>query len=205
HPERVALRWAAPEALARWDGAPATPIAHREVTYGDFGACVEAAARGLHDLGIRAGDRAIVFLPMGLLMYAAMFAVPRLGAIAVFLDSWARRHHLGASAACVAPVAMISHRAAFDLVQDVPEFEPVRYRILAGPGEGSFAARLEELLRTPGASEVAPVEPETTYLITFTNGNTSNPTGANRAPRFLVPQHQAHDHGLPYYPADRYL
>jgi acyl-CoA synthetase (AMP-forming)/AMP-acid ligase II len=205
HPERVALRWAAPEALARWDGSPATPIAHREITYGDFSAGVEAAARGLHDLGIRAGDRAIIFLPMGLLMYTAMFAVQRLGAIAVFLDSWARRHHLGASAACVAPVAMISHRAAFDLVKEVPEFAPVRYRILAGPGEGSFAARLEELMTTPGTSEVAPVESETTALITFTTGSSGDPKGANRTHRFLVAQHEALDRVLPYAAADRDL
>ena len=216
HPDRVALRWPVPEALACWDGNPASPIAHQEITYGAFSAAVEAAARGLHNLGLRAGDRVILFLPMGFLMYTAMFAVQRLGAIAVFLDSWARRHHLGASAACVAPVAMISSRPAFDLVKDIPEFAALKYRILAGPGDdGSFAARLEELLEwnginsvlpaTAGTAEVTPVAAETTALITFTTGSSGDPKGANRTHRFLAAQHEALELILPYGPADRDL
>ncbi len=202
-PDRVALRWVAPEDLARWDGRAESAMPHRGITYADFLHGVRHAARGLQDLGIARGDRVVIFLPMGVGMYTALFAVQRIGAIAVFLDSWARRHHLGASAACVGPKAMISHRAAFDLIRDVPEFASMPLRILAGPGaDASCCARLEALLETPATVPLAPVEPESTALITFTTGSSGVPKGANRTHRFLAAQHEALSSVAPYEPTD---
>ena len=102
-PGRVALRWAARDAIDAWDGSGQCSFAHQEISYLDFGLRIRRFAQGLLDLGIVPGERVIIFLPMGLDMYTAMFAVQRIGAIAVFLDSWARANHLGASADCVDP------------------------------------------------------------------------------------------------------
>lgn len=203
-PERVALRWAAPGAVASWNGDPATAFSHQEVSYLDFGLRIRRFAKGLLDLGIEKGDRVIIFLPMGLDMYTAMFAVQRIGAIAVFLDSWARASHLGASADCVNPKAMISFKPAFDLVAQVPEFSKMPLKILWGPGDG-FAHRFEKVLATQGEAPIAPVESEFTALITFTTGSSGTPKGANRTHRFLSAQHEALDKVIPYTPADRDL
>lgn len=180
-PQRVALRWV-------------TTAEYDEITYGDFAARIRSAARGLETLGLTAGDRVLIFLPMGLAMYTAMFAVQRLGAIAVFLDSWARRHHLGASIACVQPRAMISHPAAFDLVTG----SAIPLRIAAGPA-------FEEVCRTPGEAALAAVEEEFPALITFTTGSSGVPKGANRTHRFLAAQHRALAGVLPYRADDRDL
>ncbi len=200
-PDRVALSWAQREALQRWDGNPHTPIAHDSITYKHFAARINSFARGLLDIGIQKGDRVIIFLPMSLDMYTAMFAVQRIGAIAVFLDSWARSHHLGASAECVGPKAMISFKMAFDLVDQVPEFKSMPIRILYGPGD-KFTHKFEELLKQE-PSPIAPVESEFTALITFTTGSTGKPKGANRTHRFLSAQHHALSHVIPYTEKDK--
>ncbi|MBU1908800.1 MAG: AMP-binding protein [Verrucomicrobia bacterium] len=202
-PDRAALRWVDAADLGPWDGRPSTRLPHREISYGRFAEDIDHVAAALRDFGLKRGDRAIIFLPMGVLMYTAMFAVQRLGAVAVFLDSWARRHQLGTSAACVQPKAMISHRAAFDLVAGMPEFGGLSIRIIAGPGaDASFSARLEDLIQREGSAPVEAVEPEETALVTFTTGSSGVPKGANRTHRFLCAQHEALASLLPYEPAD---
>lgn len=200
-PDRVALRWANRESLKQWDGDPLKPIAHDQITYKSFAARINSFAKGLLDIGITKGDRVIIFLPMSLDMYTAMFAVQRIGAIAVFLDSWARSHHLGASADCVNPKAMISFKMAFDLVEQVPEFKSMPIRVLYGPGD-KYTHKFEDLLK-PEASPIAPVESEFTALITFTTGSTGKPKGANRTHRFLSAQHHALSHVIPYTEKDK--
>lgn len=200
-PDRVALTWANREALQKWNGDPKTPIAHDKITFSQFASRINSFARGLLDIGIRKGDRVIIFLPMSLDMYTAMFAVQRIGAIAVFLDSWARSHHLGASAECVGPKAMISFKMAFDLVDQVPEFKSMPIRILYGPGD-KFTHKFEEFLKQE-PSPIAAVESEFTALITFTTGSTGKPKGANRTHRFLSAQHHALSHVIPYTEKDK--
>ncbi len=200
-PDRVALRWANRESLAAWDGNPLHPIQHDEINYRNFSVRISSFAQGLLDIGITKGDRVIIFLPMSLDMYTAMFAAQRIGAIAVFLDSWARSHHLGASANCVSPKAMISFSMAFDLVDQVPEFKSMPIRILYGPGD-KFTHKFETLLKQE-ISPIADVESEFSALITFTTGSTGTPKGANRTHRFLSAQHLALSHVIPYTAADR--
>lgn len=199
-PDRVALRWAKRESLQAWDGNPQTPIAHDQITYRDFASRINHFAQGLLDIGIKAGDRVIIFLPMSLDMYTAMFAVQRIGAISVFLDSWARRSHLGASADCVNPKAMISFEQAFALVDEVEEFKNMPIRVLYGPGQRGTHSFHSLLAKSP--SPMAPVESESTALITFTTGSTGTPKGANRTHRFLSAQHLALSKVVPYTPED---
>lgn len=202
-PDRIALKWVPREALASWDKKHTSKLSHQSITYTQFANRINAFAGGLLEIGINPNDRVIIFLPMSLDMYTTMFAVQRIGAIAVFLDSWARSHHLGASADCVNPKAMISFKQAFDLVDQVPEFSKMPFRILYGPGE-KFTHRFEALLKVQGpVAPIEPVESEATALITFTTGSTGKPKGANRTHRFLSAQHLALDHVIPYSPQDQ--
>ena len=200
HPERIALRWVAPADLKAWSGKHGDPLPHQQINFAQFSARINACAAGLQSIGITKGDRVIIFLPMSLDMYTAMFAVQKIGAIAVFLDSWARSHHLGASAECVSPKAMVSFKQAFDLVNQVPEFSSMPLRVMYGPGEGG-THRFEDLIKPP-QNEPAAVESEATALITFTTGSTGKPKGANRTHRFLSAQHLALDHVIPYEDGD---
>lgn len=197
-PERVALRWVNRGAVEAWDKS--VPLPHDEINYLQMAHRISAFANGLKRIGVTKGDRIIIFLPMSLDMYVAMFAVQRIGAVAVFLDSWARANHLGATAECVGPKGMVSFAQAFQLVDQVPEFKSMPLRIMYGPGE-NFTHRFEELM-VPGDCPMEPVESETTALITFTTGSTGKPKGANRTHRFLSAQHHALSHVIPYAAAD---
>jgi acyl-CoA synthetase (AMP-forming)/AMP-acid ligase II len=208
-PNRIALRWPANRPSTT---NPYSNLPHLEITYRDFSHKIASFAQGLLDLGLKENDRVIIFLPMSLEMYIAMFAVQRIGAIAVFLDSWARIHHLGASAECVTPRAMISFKQAFDLVAQVPEFKSMSFRILLGPSEehekGSRKQSFDDdfhyfqdLFKSKEAS-IAAVEPDATALITFTTGSTGKPKGANRTHRFLFAQHNALSKIIPYRSTD---
>lgn len=205
-PERIALHWADPKGLTEWNREFSTPIPHQSINFKNFSSLIGRTAQGLLDLGIKKGDRVIIFLPMGLGMYTAMFAVQKIGAIAVFLDSWARAHHLGSSADCVQPTAMISHQAAFDLIESIPEFSSMKIRILAGPGsQEKYTTSLEKLMASPKEAPITPVASEFPALITFTTGSSGKPKGANRTHRFLSAQHEALNKVIPYLEADKDL
>lgn len=199
-PTRIALRWGKRGWNESWDKTMTSGIPHDEINYAQLAGRISAFANGLKKIGITKGERIIIFLPMSLDMYVAMFAVQRIGAIAVFLDSWARAGHLGATAECVEPKGMVSFSQAFELVDQVPEFKTMPIRIMYGPGE-KCTHRFEELM-FPGDCPMEPVESETTALITFTTGSTGKPKGANRTHRFLSAQHHALSHVIPYAPTD---
>lgn len=203
NPERIALRWVDGGELHRWSHALADPLAHRSLSLGNFYDAICRVSAGLTELGLERGDRVILFLPMSVGLYAAMFGIVRLGAIPVFLDSWARRTHLGISAEQVGPRAMISFQQAFDLCADVPQLAGLPIRIVAGPITSTgYTAALEELMRFPKHGPVAAVEREDTALVTFTTGSSGVPKGANRTHRFLAAQHYALAQCIPYEAAD---
>ncbi|MBD3246682.1 MAG: AMP-binding protein [Candidatus Omnitrophica bacterium] len=200
-PERTALQWVPQETLKSWDGSQ--PLAHELISYGEMSCRIRAIAAGLAHTGIRAGDRVIVFLPLSLEMYMSMFAVQRIGAIAVFLDSWARRDHLRVCADVVEPKAMISFERAFQLSGEVAPLAEMPLKIVAGPHQAEYNARLEALVSGPAENNITPVEGNDTALITFTTGSSGVPKGANRTHRFLAAQHRALDKVIPYRIHDR--
>ena len=201
-PERQVLKWVPRERIAAWSFNLDDPLRHDSLSMGEFAAAIRRVAAGFAGLGIQNGDRAIVFVPMSVSLYVAMSALQRIGAIPVFLDSWARRGHLGASAEVVTPRALISFQQAFQLCTQVPQLDTIPLKISVGPMVQQVNAALEELMRTPREAPVQPVEREQTALVTFTTGSSGTPKGANRTHRFLAAQHYALKRCLPYQDDD---
>jgi acyl-CoA synthetase (AMP-forming)/AMP-acid ligase II len=201
-PGREVLKWVPRERIAAWSFNLDDPLQHDSLSMGEFAAAIRRVAAGFAELGIRNGDRAIVFVPMSVSLYVAMSALQRIGAIPVFLDSWARRGHLGVSADVVTPKALISFQQAFQLCAQVPQLDSIPLKISVGPMPQPVKAALEELMRTPREAPVQPVEREQTALVTFTTGSSGTPKGANRTHRFLAAQHYALKRCLPYQDDD---
>jgi olefin beta-lactone synthetase len=201
-PDLEVFRWVTPQKTMEWVKNPATPLEHDSITVRGLAELVNRTAAGFEDLGLKKGDRAILFIPMSLPMYVAMFGLQKIGAIPVFLDSWARRDHLGVSAEIVAPKAFISVEKAFEYLAEVPQINDISLRVVAGPATKTYTARLEQLMQTPRLAETVAVEREHTGLITFTTGSSGKPKGANRTHRFLFAQHYALNPCIPYEPTD---
>jgi acyl-CoA synthetase (AMP-forming)/AMP-acid ligase II/pimeloyl-ACP methyl ester carboxylesterase len=207
HPKKVALKWVDLGTQKKWHENRDTELLHKSCDYEELAKRINAFAKGLIKIGIHAGDRVILFLPMGVDMYTCMFAIQKIGAIAVFLDSWARSNHLGATAETVAPKLMISFEQAFELVKDIPAFQELPLRILYAfempetYKDGLTKTYLYKQVFSLGSVETEAVESETTALITFTTGSTGTPKGANRTHRFLSAQHRALEEVIAY-PAD---
>lgn len=206
-PQRNILSWVNPNDLKNWNGDINTPIPHQSVKVAELDHLVSILASEFIDLGIKENDRVILFLPMSLYMYAAMFALQKMGAIPTFLDSWARRDQMGVSAKVANPSAMISADRAFIYLADVPEIAQIPIKIVAGEitSQITYKARLEILLQGKKPAPISPVEKEHTALITFTTGSSGTPKGADRSHRFLAAQHYALNRHLPYEPGDKDL
>ena len=195
------LRRSAPSRIAfKWAGLCGTEFPCEQISFGALAERIAKTSSGLLDLGVRPGERVLLFLPMGVELYTAMFAVQRIGAAAVFLDSWARRSQLGACARKAAPSAFITSAAAFALRAEVPELAQIP-RWISDTPYAEATASLAELARA-AETPIAPVASETSALITFTTGSSGAPKGANRTHRFLSAQHLALREVIPYHESD---
>jgi olefin beta-lactone synthetase len=202
NPNGVVFRWVAQKTLSEWLQAKerneTRELLHEFISLKDFTERVKSAGAGFQKLGIQHGDRVILFLPMSVEMYASMFGLQMIGAIPVFLDTWARRGHLGVTAAVVEPKAMISVQGAFELIADLPEFENMKHKIAWGQCTVPNHISLSAILNSTEKAQPTAVEQEHTALITFTTGSSGIPKGADRSHRFLAAQHYAINECLPY-------
>ncbi len=202
NPNKSVLTWVDLQKIGSWSGNLNDPLPHESISVKDLDQLVSRISNGLLNLGIEKGDRVIIFIPMSLQLYAAMFALQKIGGIAVFLDSWARRDQMGVSAETAAPKAIISLEKAFMYLKDVKEIGAIPLKVSVGPTEGEYDASLEELMKFDLNEEVTPVEKEHTALITFTTGSSGKPKGADRSHRFLSAQHYALNRHIPYIESD---
>ena len=201
-PHKKALMWVPAGEATKAGGAITSKLPHESIDFGAFHDAVNRISAGLKAIGVNKGDRVILFLPMSPQLYQAMSAILKIGAIAVFLDSWARRGHLGSSARTVTPRAMISFEGAFSYCSEVPELDAIPLKIVSGPHTGRYTATFGSLLGYAPDRDIEPVRSNDTALITFTTGSSGTPKGADRTHQFLAAQHNAIDQVIPYGPDD---
>tara|TARA_Y100000590_G_scaffold470440_1_gene664970 strand:- start:64642 stop:66438 length:1797 start_codon:yes stop_codon:yes gene_type:complete len=201
-PDKPILSWVHPDKLKEWSYNLDDPLPHDSVTVRELDHVVAVIATGFKKLGIKKGDRVIIFVPMCLYLYAAMFALQKIGAIATFLDGWARRDQMDVAAKVVGAKAFISVEKAFDYMGDLPEIGKIPLKISIGPTTKKYSASIESLMKGIKRSTTEPVEKEHTALITFTTGSSGTPKGADRTHRFLAAQHYALDKHLPFNDTD---
>ncbi|MCS6838744.1 MAG: AMP-binding protein [Bdellovibrionaceae bacterium] len=199
-PNRVLFHWVERSTLQQWDFNQATPLVHQKMLLSEFVDLTQRLSYGLNQIGITKGDCVILFLPMDPWMYIAMASLQRLGAIPVFLDSWARRFHLAAAIEQVRPKAIISFPEALELVKEWINNSTIPIAI-TWKSDWREAPKLENLVGE-GRQSIQAVSPNHTALITFTTGSSGVPKGADRTHRFLFSQHYALSRVIPYLDMD---
>ncbi len=170
-------RWAA----RRPDGVAVVGLdeggARRELTFAELSRDVTRLAEELAALGVTAGDRVAIFLPMSPEVAVASHAVAHLGAIQVPVFSGfaapAVAQRLQASEAKV----VITQRSSTRRGKEVPMLEIVEEALESSPCVEHVVLAPFSLDDRPGSLRALEVESETPYLLTYTSGTTGAPKG----------------------------
>jgi acetyl-CoA synthetase len=151
----------------------------RTLTFAAMSDQVTRLAEALAALGVGAGDRVAIFLPMSQEVAVASHACAHLGAVQMPIFSGfaapAVAQRLQASEAKVA----ITTRTSFRRGREVPMLEILEEGRRDAPAlEHVLLAPWEELLaEQPGELPAAELDSETPYLLTYTSGTTGKPKG----------------------------
>jgi acyl-CoA synthetase (AMP-forming)/AMP-acid ligase II len=195
--EQAAAR---PDAPAIIEGPPAR---ERVTTFSELASRGGRIAATLTAAGLRAGDAALVFVPMSATLYAVITALLRIGAVAMIVDPSAGSRHIGRCCRRARPRAFIGVPRAHLLRLAVPELRAVPDK-LTTCGWIPGAARIE-----PGAditpAPIAPLPAEAPALLTFTSGSTGEPKAVVRSHGFLIEQHRVLARALGDRPGERDL
>jgi acyl-CoA synthetase (AMP-forming)/AMP-acid ligase II len=156
---------------------PAVVCGTKRLGYAALADSVRRTASGLRALGIRAGDRVLVYLPNGLEFVQAAYAVFSLGAIAVPVNTRLTARELEHVFVDAEPAAAIYHATGRDSVRPGMRLVPGCRAVAAGGIEAGESA-FEALAAAPAdALAHAPSEPDD-CLIMYTSGTTGTPKGA---------------------------
>ncbi len=156
----------------------------REWSFGELSREVTRVAEGLVRLGVRAGDRVAIYMPMCPDVAVASHACAHVGAIQVPIFSGfaapAVAQRLQDSQATVVLCADWSLRRgkrldmAATVAEAVRQAPSVEHVAVWSRGEGSWG---DLVAGSPGVLEPLDVPAETPYLLTYTSGTTGRPKG----------------------------
>jgi acyl-CoA synthetase (AMP-forming)/AMP-acid ligase II len=181
------------EVALRVPDRPALVMESGAIPFGALRERIGRAAAGLRRLGLRAGDRAIVMIPMSIDLYVAMLALLEMGAVAVFVDPWIGRRQIASFAAFAEPRAWIGIPKSHLLRLLDPRLRAIPIAVTTGRRLGPLPApwSLSGLEREAGDGSMYPVSSGDPALITFTTGSSGEPKGTNRTHGFLLAQRAA--------------
>jgi len=172
--------------------APAIIDVHRgrerSLTFGELYEQVARIAALLESQGIDYGAGVLIFQPMSAELYVFLLALFHLGAVGLFLDPSAGRHHIERCCRICPPTAFFgnSRSHVLRLISPVIRRIPRHFVTSWLPGSVNISS-----CRVGPRSSITPVDGDRPALITFTSGSTGIPKAAVRTHRFLQAQYGA--------------
>ena len=160
HPDRVAI--------VEKDG--------RTFAYSDFKEHIVGAQLHLKSMGIKKGDKVLVFVPMSFELYVVLEALFSIGATALFLDPWMKGKKMSGIIRDIQPDLLIVTKKI------------ARYSWLLPATWRLKKWKLDEIPKSTANWDICEVKDEDNALITFTSGTSGKPKGANRTFSFLHAQ-----------------
>ncbi|MGQ9585861.1 MAG: class I adenylate-forming enzyme family protein [Anaerolineae bacterium] len=188
---RMTMFEALEEVVSSRPGTLALVCRGERLSYSDLRERVKALAGSLAARGIGKGDRVVTLLPPGIPFPTIFFALARLGAVVVPLNSQARprqlRHVLGdCKPALLVAEAEALPRDTRDLLSGSEgEVNLPRGILWTGPGAPPEAS-LETLWVEPAEPPPAEVSPSDLLAILYTSGTTGLPKGTMHTHRSLI-------------------
>ena len=174
-----AHRWAARTPAATACVSLGEDGRRRSMTYAELSDEVTRIAEALTSLGVEAGDRVAIFLPMSQEVAVASHACAHIGAVQVPIFSGfaapAVAQRLQASEAKVAITTRTSLRRGrelpmLEILEEARAEAPALQHVVLAPWDDLLAAQ-------PGELPPAEVDSEAPYLLTYTSGTTGRPKG----------------------------
>lgn len=159
------------------------------LTFAALESQIGQAATMLQQHGLQAGDRVLVFYPMSAALYVILGALFRLGLVALFLDPGSPRDRFEEGVALAQPQALITSPKAAALLLRSPQLRQIPRKWCVGcpcPGMLPWQA----WVHYPPMTAIAPCEPTSPALLTFTSGSTGQPKVALRTHGFLLEQYR---------------
>jgi long-chain acyl-CoA synthetase len=195
------------EAAARRPGGEAVVCEETRLTYGDLSRAVEQLSAALAAEGVAAGDRVAMLIGNRTEFVTVLFALARLGAIAVPMGLRLQGPEIAhVLADCGASVLI--HEADLADRLPPPAEVPGLARHVAVGGTVAGTETLDAVLaRHAGATvpPVAPVAEEDTAVILYTSGTTGRPKGAMLTHLGLVHSSLVYEHCMALTAVDRSL
>ena len=151
-----------------------------ERTYAELWDEIGRLGSVLHGLGVGAGDRVALVLPMGIEAVAALYATARIGAIAVPIFSGFSAHAIATRFADCAVSAVITADTTTRRGREVPVRETVEEALAMAPVEHVIVVGRDyaDRLAAAGDCPVVWCDAEAPVMIGYTSGTTGRPKGA---------------------------
>ncbi|HEX7922467.1 MAG TPA: AMP-binding protein [Bradyrhizobium sp.] len=190
------------QAAARWPNSPAVWFKGVDHSFAELDAAIDEAARGLIALGIAPGDKVALLITNRPEFIVALYAVFKIGAVAVPLNTRYRERDLAYVVGFCECKLLISvdRSGPVDYLSLIAEMLPavadgqkdggtgsfphLRHLVVIGSERpagcliwGELIARADAVSRGQLAARAAGVRASDTALIVFTSGTTGNPKG----------------------------
>ncbi|KQP49427.1 class I adenylate-forming enzyme family protein [Pseudorhodoferax sp. Leaf274] len=163
-------------AVAQYPGQDAVVHNGQRWSYRALDAEVARIAGGLAALGVQAGERVVLFMGNRPEFMAVLFAVQRLGAIAVPIGEREQRPGLAYMLQQCGACAIVFDEGLAERIPSPDEVPGLRLRLRLVVGEAPGALPLSSL--RGDVRDAAPVREQDTALILYTSGTTGRPKGA---------------------------
>jgi long-chain acyl-CoA synthetase len=170
-------------AAQRWGKKTALICEDKSLSFAAVEEHVARLSGGMARLGIRAGDRVVLYLPNGWQWIITYYAILRLGAAVVPANILLSSEEVGflASNSGACGVIMKSTQAA-----DVRSCLPVDVVTIVVGLADQFAQSFDDLLNAQPLTAVSQVTPEQLATIGYTSGTTGQPKGARLSHKAIL-------------------